>query len=855
MEMKRCAPQRADTNPAEAIIFDGAAVTWHGRTFVLDGNTFYLDGRLDAAQIVDNPYAFNDVTAALAALRSGTAEKPMLLLTAPGVYWVDDPDADIIRDVNNGPSCGGVPVGERLTVDYLCFHGLASDARNVVFAVNRGQQMGAQGNFTMFAVEGVGLRSENVTFGNYCNADLEFPPDPSLSRIRRGDAITQAQLFLYAADDGVAVNTRFISRLNLNQFATFFHRCYLESGGHAGGGWYVDCTFRLTGGNFGYANLFGCDVTFDPCGRVWQRGDTFTFNIVDGCGDGLMLVDTRFHRSEELLASDVALDITWDNEPCSAATRAFQMNVTLDGEPYILQEHLTPGASVVIEEGTPLTKAFRVETAEGVAYNLPNIIGQDPFGVADAIRAAAVAEGLPGDAWLTLPTRVNAALDMPRIRSGENVATLTYSLANHAGAGGAWEIVPVDPAMAGCVRIADHGDGTASIAGTNDGAHDVNVVIEVRHASGLKAAVALTVEPFCVEAPVFKAGPVLTSPADGAVALDYALEPGCVDRSVITWYRVADACGSHPVALSVSRPEAPGKTYRISSGDVGSYLMAAIQPRHSRSLPGETVTCISSRPVQPEDVVFTGLHTDFMNLPTDDRHELLPGTWTLDGYVPAECVKQPFVAAGSGNWAVVEGRGGAQGHTGLVNAAQGARIFYAPVGDAFGDMSVRATFAPYKTAGQGFGSANNQFLDVFIKFDRATMTGYAFRIERLSAAGIESMGQNGSGAGVACAASLVRWDKGVAAHITGRVMTSAFQNVCTVNLTAKAGVLTGVISSTADGPRGGDVHGYAREVTLAAAYGENGLGGTGAINTGTSNPYAGTNCNYTMLLSWETIWE
>ena len=72
--------------------------------------------------------------------------------------------------------------------------------------------------------------------------------------------------------------------------------------------------------------------------------------------------------------------------------------------------------------------------------------------------------------------------------------------------------------------------------------------------------------------------------------------------------------------------------------------------------------------------------------------------------------------------------------------------------------------------------------------------------------------------------------------------------------TAEDGVLPGKIYSSVDGARGGDAHGYAREVTLTGAYEENGLGGTGAINTGTSSPYAGTNCNYTMFLSWETVW-
>ena len=847
-----------DPDPAEAIVFDGATVAWNGKTFTLDENTLFLDYRLDAAQIEGNPYAFNNVTDALAALKSGTAEKSMLLLTAPGVYWVDDPDADVIRDATNGPSFWGTPMGAHLVVDHLYFYGLSQNPRNVVYAVNRGQQMGAQGNFTMFAIEGVGLKSENVTFGNYCNVDLEFPLEPSLSRARRGDAITQAQLFFYTGGDGVAINTHFISRLNLSQFAKYFYKCHLESGGHAGGGYYVDCTFKFTNINFGGANMFNCDVTFDPYDHVWTGRKALEFNILDGSGNGLIMADVRFHRGENLLNNDISMDITWDNAPQTFTTRAYQLNVTLDGEPYTLQEHLPPGASVVVEEDSLLAKAFRVATADGVVYNLPNITGEDPFGYETAIRAAAVADGLAEDAYLNLPTKINASLDVNLIRSGSNDATLTYALANHAEAGGTWEIVTADPEMAGYVAITDNGDGTATIKGTNDTEYDVELIIEVRHSSGLEAAVKLAVEPSYVEAPAFTSGPALTAPVNGVVTLDYAMELGHeerVEQSVINWYRVKDAAGAEPFAVSVSRLDVPEKEYVLSPGDVGYYLMATIQPKHSRSDLGETTTVISAEPVKAEDVVFTGLVTDFMNLPTDDQHALIPGTWSLDGYAPAECVKKPFTASESGNWAVVEGKSGALGHTGLVHAAQGARIFYTPVGETFGDMTVKASFAPYKEAGQGFGSANNQFLDVFIKFDRQTMTGYAFRIERLNTADIESLvGVSGSGAGVACAVSLVEWKDGVATHITDRVMTSAFLAVSTVELKAENGLLVGTITSTVDGARGGDAHGYAREVTLSAPYIENGLGGTGAINTGTSNPYMGTNCNYTMFLSWETTW-
>ncbi|MCF0238523.1 MAG: hypothetical protein HUK24_07965, partial [Sphaerochaetaceae bacterium] len=253
-----------DPASEEKIYFDGYTVKWDGKTFSLDENTFFLDSRLEDSYVETNPYVFNDVLEALAAVNNGTAEKPMMLLVAPGVYWLDDPDSEVIRTATNGPSKSGTPVGAVVKCDYLWFYGLNSDPYNVVFAVNRGQQAGAEGNFTMMAVSGVGLRSNNITFGNYCNVDLVYNLDPSLSRAKRSTAITQAQLFSYSGGDGIAINTNFISRLNLSQFAKYFYNCHLESGGHAGGGYYVNCDFLLCNVNFSGANMFNCDVTFDP---------------------------------------------------------------------------------------------------------------------------------------------------------------------------------------------------------------------------------------------------------------------------------------------------------------------------------------------------------------------------------------------------------------------------------------------------------------------------------------------------------------------------------------------------------------------------------------------------------------
>ena len=63
-----------------------------------------------------------------------------------------------------------------------------------MIAANKGQSHGCIGNYTMLHFEGDGLYLENLTIGNYCNVDLEYPLDPSKNRPKRCKAVTQAQL-------------------------------------------------------------------------------------------------------------------------------------------------------------------------------------------------------------------------------------------------------------------------------------------------------------------------------------------------------------------------------------------------------------------------------------------------------------------------------------------------------------------------------------------------------------------------------------------------------------------------------------------------------------------------------------
>jgi len=543
----------------QPVSFDGKTVQWNGKTFGLDQNTIFLDSRLDRAQLAGNSYAFNTLKDAVAALKNGTADKPTLLLTAPGVYWVDNPDDPAIR----GGAGGSAPVGMSIACNHLHFYGLNTSKENVVFAVNRGQTQGAAGNFTMFNIRGTGLKSENVTFGNYCNVDLKFPLDPSLSRKKRADAIAQAQLFSYNGSDGVAINSGFVSRLNLLPFARTYINCHIESSGHAGGNSvYIGCTLEFYGTNFsGGRSFFNCDIYLKPSAAGYRGRSTHRFGFTDGTGAGGVCIDTRFHRSQEMIDNNVAAEIFWDRVPQSATTRGYQHNVTLDGKPYVIQEAATPGATVLIPEGSDLLKAYKVIHNGQTYYNLPNVLsGVDPFGYAKEIKAAALAAGKDENYYLRIP--LTAALRLASgssatIRSGQTTATLTCSVAPAAYASsrvlGKWQFTASDPSM---VQITPGSNNSITVAGTNKTAAPVDVIIVAKNELGLEACALLKVEPPFVEPPKFARAPEITSQANGRVTLSHALDLGSDlrrDESSITWYRCTDGQGSNPLKVAVSR--------------------------------------------------------------------------------------------------------------------------------------------------------------------------------------------------------------------------------------------------------------------------------------------------------------
>ena len=420
---------------------------------------------------------------------------------------------------------------------------------------------------------------------------------------------------------------------------------------------------------------------------------------------------------------------------------------------------------------------------------------------------------------------------------------------------GNWYFKTKNPSNSKYVNINDNKNGTVTVSGTNFGNEAVNVILIAANSLGIEAAIELTIEPPYTEAPDFIEAPEITNLKDGLVQLKYKLElNGLNDESLITWYRCKDAEGNLPLKVSVSRGNNPETTYTLTAGDIGFYLMATIQPKHNRCEPGKSTSINSGVKIKSEDVKFKSIKTDFHNLPTEPQPLILPGTWTLDGYFAPECYDNelnpptPRYEPNPDSWRFVEESDNRSPNTGLEPGRRGARLFYEPAGSNFGNMNVKALFAPKKTSGAGFGSATDQFLDVFIKFNLESMTGYALRIERLDTREINDLGFNGDGAVAGCAFSLISYENGKTTLLTKKIMSSAFVTESLVEINVLKGKLEAKVTSN-KGNRSGDIYNFPREVHLESKITETKWGGTGMLFTGT------TGSNSVTVLNWETNWE
>lgn len=751
--------------------FHGNYIVYKGTKIPLGPQSLYIDGQLTTAQAAKYQYVFNSVNEAAKHLQDGAEGSPMVLYMAPYVYWIDDPDDPAIRVPKPGANA---PFGLEIKCEWLKFYGLSDNARDVVMACNRGQTIGAKGNFTMFRISGQGTSAENVTFGNYCNIDLDYPLKPALNRKKRASAIVQAQLVFCDGDKLFARNTRFVSRLNLCPFIggkrTLFDHCHFESTDDAlnGNAVYLDCSFDFYSGKPFYG-AFGTGAVFFNCDiRSFTRGEQY-FTKSRG---QIAVIDTR-------ISSETAKYLGWRDIP-EKESRNYQYNVLLNGKPaFIDTDH--PNVTVEMKD-KPVLDAYRFVYNDRPIYNTYNLLrgndGWDPMGIKDVVAAAEKQTGRP---LINLPVQVLVSPTKDTIESGKETVLLKTKLNKFGnyelkGEKISWTIAPEYQSLA---RLDIHDDGTCTVIPTNDNDEIKEVVIQATTASGLEGASVVYISPSILDAPKFSALPKIINNNDGKLLVDYKLDMRFKDQSLISWYRCTDAKGNNAVEVAVSRFNEPNREYTLTAGDIGYYMMAKVSPKHIRCRPGRPVEAIAGEAVSAGNVKSNSKiwNVDLQEMSTRYQPEVKPGFWSLDCFAPADTYD--WIADNDQDpWYVGRGVDGAANDTGLVQANKGARLRYTPVGNNFGDMKIIFTAVPAKTAGQGFSSAREQYMDVFIKFDTKTLSGYALRLVRTTKYGD------------AIDFIIMKYENGIATPVSKPISASCYRPDCLISLEVKGNKLT-----------------------------------------------------------------
>ncbi len=807
--------QYKSLDSSNPIQFKGKSIHYQDKDITLGPKAFFIDGQLSDDEIKKYPFVYNSINEAAKNLTQGTEDDPMVLYIAPWVYWIDNPDDPEIRTRGNDP----VPYGLKIDCEWLRFYGLSEDAKNVVLACNRGQTMGAVGNFTLFRFSGDGTSSENITFGNYCNVDLDFPLKPELNREKRGSAIVQAQLIHCNGDKIVARNTRFISRLNLCNFVgakrILFDRCHMECTDDAlcGTGVCLNCTFNFFSSKPFYNTVqtgsvfFNCDINSVTHGNQY-------FTKANG---QLAVIDTRFH-------SKTVNYVGWRDVP-PHEMKNYQYNVSLNSKPITISSK--DASSTIDMTNLPILDAYRIQLGDSIIYNTYNLLkgddDWDPCGIKNLVLEA---EKKSQKKYTDLPTQILISSSRNTIETGKDTLSLD-AIVNRFGeykvekAKLNWYVSSKDSFIVKLIPSSN--TLSCKIIPTNNNDDTREVIIYASNDLGIEAASVVDVSPLKLNAPNFTKFPKLSKPTGGKITVDYNLDMKYIDESLITWYRCDNKEGNNPIKVMVSRLNEPLKTYSLSTSDVGYYIMATVAPKHLRCDPGKAVKTISKKPmsiknITADDHLYT---TEFKNISVENQCQIIPGFWT---FRPLETKKDGVVIpvdTTKNAWYYGEGSDGNANMVGLLQTGRSATMLYTPVKDKCKDMSVNMTVSPFKTAGQGFSVAP-LYMDVLIKFDNKTLTGYGLRLIRTTK----------YGNAVDC--YFVKYENGIGKQISKEVTTSCFRSPCSIEIKAEGDKISAHVSTTKEYPAYTKYPEVLPEVFISTEINPNTFGGFGIQYNGGS---------------------
>lgn len=790
------------TIPLFLISFIAAAtpinhITYHKKNIILNDKTLYVNAKLDTASL--GQYAFKTLQDAVAYAKGGTEQQPSIIYLEPDVYWTDNPNDD---------NAENKLIGLQMDQANLTLIGLSDNADHTIIAGNRGQMAGAVGNWNTIGV-GDGFHAYNITFGNYCNVDLVYPLNPAKNYAKRQETVTQAQVITKAhsgdMDKWLFENCKFISYLNVFARSNEPHRAY-----------YLNCFFQCTDDAIGtgdinvfqrctfhfYANhpsgsasniiqvYLGCQfksVLRDPAANstIFFAKQNDTFALIDGVFTGN------------------ATQLEWTDEPSDNA-RHYVHNNILNGKPAFVSPS-KPQLSVNLD--AQALKAFKI----GAVYNIYNLLrGDDDWDPAGQKTQLAP--------YGNLPYRLKLSSNKIQLNAEKNESTLvSYSLyPTRVSTPVKWQVS--DEKILTIVR---HPNQSITVTGHNQTDHTLRAFIKAETPEKIQSVLYMDVLPVPLPAPKIIKQVQIGTPMKDSIRLNYTLNiKNKADHSLIDWYRATLPDGTDTLPVAITRLNEPLKTYPLSTGDIGYYLVARIQPAYQSSLRGVPVMVVS-RKITADDLSTKNITTTFKNISVQRSKMMRNGFWNLDTHRPIDLpAKFDWIAAEGDAWTYRLGEGAASGRYGLTPVKRGARLLY-PQAGTFGGMTVALDLSPNKAAGQGFGSATGQYLDVYIKYDVQSQTGYGLRIERTPAYG------NG------VRFMLYRFEHGVGTPIGKEFYSSAFLPGCHIRLKVEGTTLTAQVTTSSNQQEGQKESGLLHELNMSETIGPNSYGGFGLQYTGT----------------------
>ena len=380
------------------------------------------------------------------------------------------------------------------------------------------------------------------------------------------------------------------------------------------------------------------------------------------------------------------------------------------------------------------------------------------------------------------------------------------------------------------VTLRPIGRDSVQVIPTNQSGKTVDFCVMASTPDGREAACHLKVHPRLLPAPAFLRKPTLQLKKDVA-QLSYDLDlQDRYDESLIIWLR-----NDIPVSIVEANPLAMSNPeYKLSAADNGHRLSALIIPKLHGSLAGDTLWVDAPKIIKRQKKT-KHLETDFHDFPCQWQSQVLPGYWTTDGYKPADTAEYPWAFdPKKPMWEYKEGFNGAVG-MGLLQAQRGARIMYTPLEKRYGDMHLKLLVDPTKTAGQGFGSATGQYMDVCLKFDTQTLTGYGLRVIRTTkhAKAVDFL--------------LVKYEHGNITPLTEPVSSTCYRTGCIISIDFIGNRLSTHVSTKTPQPAGSTLP---HEVSLSADVTPNSYGGIHIQHTGSSGGESTTMLHH-LKVEWE----